>query len=728
MPPREDDGAPSKPLPPDLPVPNHWGDLANRAGGDRDWLKFDPQSALQLGQAISDLREHMRALRRTSEMIQWVPDFADVKAGLHSGHAMASKFGQQGVEMYRILDAHTKILDDMLDTVVAAGKNMTNAEDANAEELRRQLELINSKTLSTPTAEYSKDDTIKPTTQLDTEQWGDGTFGKYNTGKKDKDGNTIYNNNSNVGKDDPYKVKDNREQPDIKAAAYEKTSIGAETAPGWDGLYQNGKYLEHSKPWSWIEGVAKNWGVIGGKLDTLKVEFGNKVESAINGKSKWEGLGAQAMQDALSKYGQSIEPLAQTAKQTQTILDYVRGFLEDTEYWAPDMPKEELDRNYWLSDRQSLFQQTYIRGIDFTADKIPTLSYPTAAFEGLQPVQFDPKDINKDGKVDDKDFNPLDKNKDGKVDEKDFDPKDTNRDGKVDGNELKAAKGTPGMPGMPGGSPGGSPANSKPGGGLTPQQKKAQQDAENKAKDAEKQRAAWDEKMRKEAERRAKEQEAYEKQQRAENDRRQSEAEQRAKDAAAKQDAAQREAQERAKQQEASAAAREAAQSAQQAAQQGLQAAQQAVQEALSGGQKGLTEAMTAAQQAAQNAMTGAQSALNNSGMPKLGDLASKLGGPGPGPSSLAKGLGLTEAAKLFPRAGASAATAAGTGLGALGRAGAASPMQTTPGSPGPAGAAGQGAGAGNQGYKRPAYLDSDKHLDELLGEAPKVVRPVVEK
>jgi hypothetical protein len=72
-----------------------------------------------------------------------------------------------------------------------------------------------------------------------------------------------------------------------------------------------------------------------------------------------------------------------------------------------------------------------------------------------------------------------------------------------------------------------------------------------------------------------------------------------------------------------------------------------------------------------------------------------------------------------------STALSATTVDSATGRAGAA-PMAGTPGSPGAA-----GAGAQNQQgkeHKRPAYLDSVEHLEDALGDAPVVVKPVVEK
>ncbi len=51
------------------------------------------------------------------------------------------------------------------------------------------------------------------------------------------------------------------------------------------------------------------------------------------------------------------------------------------------------------------------------------------------------------------------------------------------------------------------------------------------------------------------------------------------------------------------------------------------------------------------------------------------------------------------------------------------------PGTPGGMGPAGQGAGQGNQKeHKRADYLDSVEYLEEALGDAPVVAKPIVEK
>ncbi|MGY1984123.1 hypothetical protein ACW9HP_36395, partial [Nocardia gipuzkoensis] len=103
-------------------------------------------------------------------------------------------------------------------------------------------------------------------------------------------------------------------------------------------------------------------------------------------------------------------------------------------------------------------------------------------------------------------------------------------------------------------------------------------------------------------------------------------------------------------------------------------------------------------------------------------------GGAGAGSPISAKGM-TTGEDKLFPRA----ATIGGTGaIGeALSRAGIA-PGATMPygGYPmgGGMGAAGAGQGQQQQQRKRPAYLDSEEHLDEAVGEDPLSVRPIIDR
>lgn len=102
---------------------------------------------------------------------------------------------------------------------------------------------------------------------------------------------------------------------------------------------------------------------------------------------------------------------------------------------------------------------------------------------------------------------------------------------------------------------------------------------------------------------------------------------------------------------------------------------------------------------------------------------AEGLGGGAAGLGSPLDGNSATSA-QLFPRA--SLAPGAGGPMGdpSLARGGMA-PMGGMPGSPGMAGRPAEGQG---KEHRRPAYLDSTVYLEEAMGEAPVVVKPVVEQ
>ncbi|WP_406270376.1 hypothetical protein OH799_28610 [Nocardia sp. NBC_00881] len=166
-----------------------------------------------------------------------------------------------------------------------------------------------------------------------------------------------------------------------------------------------------------------------------------------------------------------------------------------------------------------------------------------------------------------------------------------------------------------------------------------------------------------------------------------------------------------------------------QATQQAAAAGQQAMQQAMYAGQQAAEQAARAAQekQLADKAFAGlpgippipGMDIDPKTGLPKLG------GGPGPGLASSPVAKDLAQASKLFPRAG-TAVTAAGAAA-AAGRAGLA-PLAGA-GTPGAPGAAGRNAGgeSGNQ-HKPPTWLQSTEALEDALGDAPRVVRPVIER
>ncbi|WP_280411783.1 hypothetical protein [Nocardia asiatica] len=208
----------------------------------------------------------------------------------------------------------------------------------------------------------------------------------------------------------------------------------------------------------------------------------------------------------------------------------------------------------------------------------------------------------------------------------------------------------------------------------------------------------------------------------------QSEQQRKALEAAQRQ--AQADAERRAAQQQHQQQQQAAQQAAQQQAQQAQQVAQQLAQQAQQIGQQVASAAQQAAQQAALAGLPG---------MPNLSDATKKLesalakgtGGPGgsaggPGAPKSAASQNLDKASKLFPRATTNAVAAAtdvraglAAGQGMMG-----APMGGMP-----MGGPGGGAQGGQQKeHKRADYLDSTEHLEEALGDAPLVAKPVVEQ
>ncbi|MEU7142926.1 hypothetical protein ABZ942_26015 [Nocardia sp. NPDC046473] len=168
-------------------------------------------------------------------------------------------------------------------------------------------------------------------------------------------------------------------------------------------------------------------------------------------------------------------------------------------------------------------------------------------------------------------------------------------------------------------------------------------------------------------------------------------------------------------------------QAAQQASQQATQMASQIGQQLSQAAQQMGSQLATAAQQAAQQAgLAGlptlpSMKDLEEQAKKALGTASAKgAGGPGPGSAAKLGGVGQTldKAAKLFPRAEATT-NAAATGA----RAGLASSAGMGMG-PGP----GPGAQGQQKEHKRADYLDSTEHLEDAIGEAPVVVKPIVEQ
>ncbi|WP_433491695.1 hypothetical protein [Nocardia grenadensis] len=615
-----EDNTPSGPPTPDpLPMPgNPWPELKRRATRSKDPLMFEQQAAYELAKAAAETITQLRTLQWGTRSLMNLSPFSD----LPSGEALAAKLSDRGTEMYRIIDAHLSILQDMMDTFIAAGKHY----DAGEQENEALFDKVEARFIKT---DYPTLDTKVPEIKVE----------------KDK----LFGDVGDVS-------KRLRESNDFLPS----TVWGESKRQEWNRLYRLGDYLKRNYSAKLAAEASGIWKWMGDRIQPTFTELLNRVDSVTA--DQWSGPGAETAVAAIKQYADGIKPLRKSMYLVQDNLIYTAGWLGKTAENTPPQAKNPADsdpkQTDWLPLYQDLFGNYYTKGVERSAARVPPLVYPDASFKALPPLGK----VTKKGK---------------KVDHTSTTDRNTPQlatgapDSGGAGPDLASSSapysggGAPGQPGPMPGYPG------------------PDQAASQRAIDAA-------------AGRRDADLAAYQRDQQA---------------AMRQQAALQRQAADRAEQQALQQAAQQQAAQAAQAAQQALQAGQQAAQ-----------------QQAAAERLAGLPGVPSvpgagldpKSGAPKLGGGISGSGAPG---TPLNRDL--SQAAKLFPRA-SSPVTAAGAPM-AMGRAGMA-PMAGAPGSPGAAGAAGRGAGDGNNQQKRPAYLESADHLEEALGEAPRVVRPVVEK
>ncbi|MFD0365954.1 hypothetical protein ACFQZZ_31330 [Nocardia sp. GCM10030253] len=629
---------------------NPWPALKTAAAEGK--FKFEQEVAYNLANAASLIIGQIRTLQNQTTMVTTTVPFADMPSGI----ALTKKLSGKGDELKELLGKHIGILQDMIDTFIAAGKKFDAKERENE----------------------AMFDAIKPS----------------------KIGTALPGAPMPIATEKPPYSKDPKVhfQPPSEnlknSKGFEPSTIMVESAgsQSWEALYTLGESIKNYTTVQRAANWSGRWKWMAEMVQQVFSDFLNRIDSVTA--DQWEGPSKEMMVAAIKAYAASVPALQQSMNLIGDNLMLTSGWLDSTQLFMPTTPHNPGQQTYSMSgsgyggyyysgfsytvpdqlqQHREWMAKTYAAGLPQSASQVPLLAHPDASF----------KDIPADP------FNPTGQ-----------DPtKQTYPGGPGSGPTLSAT------------NPGPSAADTR----------KAQERAEAQRKAQEK-----FEREQREAVRR--QQEAAEKYQREQQEAGRQQQQESA--------AYQRQQQEAARKQQEEAAQRQQQQAVEQAAQQTQQAAQQAAQEAMSAGQQAAQEAMAAAQQAAQQAMAGvpglaglapgaasaleaAKNAALSAGKP--GGLGGAGAGAGAGAAPVAKELSQT--AKLFPRAAAATAASAAGRMPGL-----ASPMAGMPGSPGAAGAAGRGAGDSNQNHKRAAFLDSTEHMEEALGDAPQVVRPVVER
>ncbi|WP_040794553.1 hypothetical protein [Nocardia higoensis] len=662
------------------PTGNPWSALRDytrsHPAGSRDPLKFEPDVALDLSAAASQVVMAINGLQ------QFIADLSvgEPVSGLGSGAALGAKFGAKASELDAIFDKHKSILGDMIETFVAAGKAYGDMDGFNS----GLLDNVQSR----PGEKWEFDG--MPTTIAPPAPPNNPTAGTL-----------------------PGTV--------TAVKSYEQSTIMGESADSmsWLDLYQVGNYIRVHTVVADLSGAAGTWGWMAEEIDGAFVDFVNKVDAVTEG--QWTGPGKEVAVAAVKAYANSVPALGDAVKGVADLLFYTAGWLDSTQRWMPMTPTNPagtllpsgytysggyVDTSYSVTEDQTPmyrenFRKTYLAGLAQSSTHVPVLPPAEGAFGTIPSNPYTPGG---------------------------------NGGGNGGGQNQGGNGGGQHRGGNGGGNPGGG---QRAGAGLAPGVQELFDKGENPATEA----AALTETgayTPTDPKSLAQQfgtgttsgvpqlpgQQLPDGQQPVAN----------ARQIAGKPGSL------------APGSAAEdqfltsAAQQLMAAAQQGLPQLQQAFQQ--------FAQSLTPEQQREllrragldsipgieipEDAASGDPTALETLAANLAGGAGAGGGGGGGGGFGPGAGTFLAQdpshASKLFPRA-ASFGSFAETQFEAAAKSTAATAgTPGTPGSPGAAGAAGAGANQGGGQHKRAGYLESTEHLEEALGDAPVVVRPVVER
>ncbi|MGO4615623.1 hypothetical protein [Nocardia sp. 2TAF39] len=338
------------PAPKPLSMPdNPWPGLLKQTGLKKDPLKFEQQAAVDLATATANTISNMRLMAWNADaVINWT---AYAPPSLPSGEALAKKFAGQGEEMRRIVQAHLDILQDMMDTFIAAGKNYDAGEQENEELF----------------------DKISTTTKLPVFP-GESKVPKFDWGKDGnfKDGHTI------IGDVPDSLTKDGTKFLDSDIWVESKNQ-------SWHTLYSLGEHIKTTRVAELVADDAGEWQFMGKKVQEYFGELLNRVDSVTA--DQWTGSGGPAAYAAVKGYVRAIKPLQQSLFRLHDIMEYTARWLGAMAEATPPESTNPADKDPkaddWLPYYQGQFGDIYVKGAEQSATHVPELVYPNASFKGV---------------------------------------------------------------------------------------------------------------------------------------------------------------------------------------------------------------------------------------------------------------------------------------------------------------------------------------------------------
>ncbi|MEU1985383.1 hypothetical protein [Nocardia sp. NPDC019395] len=335
---------------------NPWSGLSSQAEGGA--LELQPGVVEGLADKCNEVLGRVLAVRGKVELVDSLAPFST----LGSGAALTERFNQKGRELREILDDHEKILNDMMDTFIAAGKAYSATDDDSALDIDR----------------VDKPGTLsdRPNPRLnDTTRVPDYVY----PGLRENGGGlpgSLHEPTEGVEFESPQVHPENPHNISYEAYKEMQRALGNE----------GGQMMPVT-----VAQAAADWRWLAGQLDEKFDDLVNKMVSVQNSwRSPGVEGGADAARAAVDAYGKDTDKLVANMNLIGDNLEYASQWLSATWYemgqWdAPplDDGEQTSDASYVQKQKEAerdaairAMDEAYVPGLKNTDGKIAILPEP----------------------------------------------------------------------------------------------------------------------------------------------------------------------------------------------------------------------------------------------------------------------------------------------------------------------------------------------------------------
>ncbi|MFE9580007.1 hypothetical protein ACFYO1_26725 [Nocardia sp. NPDC006044] len=359
---------------------NDWKDLHSKADNGTlsfDTVKFDPKVVLAAAQLCHDMIGKLKWYQDfiTNNKMASMDDWSDETGGIQLTH----RFNQKGRDVLTAMDTMKKIMEDMGDTFIIAGKKYRDADGKSAEGIDK-------------VGDMGKVDPMKPKSDPPKEPH-------------------LSNTNSN-----PDKLK-----PPTGVDPGQPISVEDGSGWGWDRFHTFGRSLIGHDWRTYEAGTRYNW--ISGQLSGDLTDLNGALKRVTS--EMWTGQGADQATKAIQRFTESSITFSNSLINLGNDLLYCSKWLN---YTFNKTPEKTWDNTYAsdcvkrdrLGDYRGRYKDTYLPGIEGAVAAMPLI-----AVTGTVAAPPPPGDNKGDGKGDNKGDGKGDNKGDGKGDNKNKVDKDS---------------------------------------------------------------------------------------------------------------------------------------------------------------------------------------------------------------------------------------------------------------------------------------------------------------